>query len=47
MRQDLVLVNRQVPVENIEHFPFHSTNVPVLENARTPRPDDVLHHPIV
>ena len=47
MGQDFVLVNRKVPVENVEHFAFHPTNVPMFENARTPRPDDVLHHLIV
>jgi len=47
MGQDLVLVDRKIPIEDIEHFAFHPTDVPVLENARTPRPDDVLHHPIV
>ena len=47
MSQDLLLVNRKIPVEDIEHLAFHPTNVPMLENAGTPRPDYVLHHPIV
>ena len=47
MGQDLVLVDRKIPIKDIEHFALHPTNVPVLEDARTPCPDDVLHHPIV
>jgi hypothetical protein len=47
MSQDLLLVDSEVPVEDIEHLAFHPTNVPMLENARTPRPDYVLHHSIV
>jgi len=47
MSQDLLLVNSEVPVEDIEHLAFHPTDVPILENAGTPRPDHVLHHPIV
>lgn len=37
----------EIPVKDIEHFALHPTNVPVLEDAGTPRPNDVLHHPIV
>lgn len=40
-------MNRKVPVENVEHLTFHPTNVPMLENPGTPRPNDVLHHLIV
>lgn len=47
MCKDLLLVDGKIPVEDIEHLPFHTTNVPVLEDAGTSRPDDVLHHFIV
>jgi hypothetical protein len=47
MGQDLVLVNRKIPVENIEHFAFHPTNVPMLKNTGTPGPNDVFHHLVV
>jgi len=47
MGQDLVLVDRKIPIEDIEHFAFHPTDVSVLKDAGTPRPDDVLHHPII
>jgi len=33
MSQNLVLVDRKIPVENIEHLAFHPTDIPVLKNA--------------
>jgi len=47
MGQDLFLVNRKIPVEDVEHFAFHPANVVVLENAGAPRPNDVLHHLVI
>lgn len=47
MGEELLLMDGKIPVENVEHFAFHPTNVPMLENPGTPRPDDVLHHLIV
>lgn len=37
----------KIPVKDIEHLTFHPPNITVLENAGTPRPNDVLHHLIV
>lgn len=47
MGQNLLLVDGKIPVEDVEQFAFHTTNVSVLEDAGTPRPNDVLHHLIV
>ena len=47
MSHDLFLVDRKIPVEDVEHLAFHPANVPMLENAGTPRPNDVFHHPVV
>ena len=40
-------MNRKIPVEDVEQLAFHPTNVPGLENAGTPRPNDVFHHLVV
>jgi len=40
-------VDRKIPVEDVQHLALHTTNVPMLENARTSRPNDVLHHLVV
>ena len=47
MGDELLLVDRKIPIEDIQHFAFHPTNVPMLENTGTPRPNNVLHHLIV
>ena len=47
MGQDLFLVNRKIPVEDVEHFAFHPANVVVFKNAGAPRPNDVLHHLVI
>ena len=33
MGQDFVLVDGKIPIEDIEHFAFHPTDIPVLEDA--------------
>jgi len=47
MGHDLLLVNRKIPIKNIEHLAFHPTDVPWVENTGTPRPNDVFHHLII
>src|SRR5579872_4847700 len=47
MGEELLLMHRKIPVKDVEHLAFHPTNVMVLEDAGTPRPNDVFHHPIV
>jgi len=47
MVQNLLLVDGKIPIEDVEHLAFHPTDVSVLENAGTPRPNDVLHHLVV
>jgi len=47
MGEEFLLVDGKIPVEDIEHLAFHSTNVPVLENTRISGPNHVLHHLIV
>jgi len=47
MGHDLLLVNRKIPIKNIEHLAFHATDVPRVENTGTPRPNDVFHHLII
>jgi len=33
MSQNLLLVDRKIPVEDIQHLALHTTNVPMLEDA--------------
>jgi len=47
MGEEFLLVDGKIPVEDIEHLAFHSTNVPRLENTGTSGPNHVLHHLIV
>lgn len=47
MSENLLLVDRKIPVEDVQHLALHATNVAMLENARTSRPNDVLHHLVV
>jgi hypothetical protein len=47
MGEELFLVDRKVPVKNVEHLAFHPPNIPILENTGTSRPNDVFHHLIV
>lgn len=47
MGEELFLMHGKIPVKNIEHLAFHPTNVTVLEDAGTPCPNNVFHHPIV
>ena len=35
-------MNLKIPVEDLEHLAFHPTDVPMLENAGTPRPNDAF-----
>lgn len=47
MSQNLLLVDGKVPVEDVQHLALHTADVPRLEDARAPRPHDVLHHLVV
>jgi len=45
--EKLLLMDRKIPVEYIQHLAFHPTDVPMLEKLGTLRPSDVFHRLIV